>query len=111
MLVSMCVFVHIMHMYVHVCMYIFSSILQGFFPLYIYLKEDSWVCSHLSLILIPPSAPQLVYQRLWYVLSCLLTGKITYVLAAVGLLFHYLSGPLHYNIIPMYYGQREKCFI
>ena len=58
----------------------------------------------IELFLVPASAPQLVYKRPWYVLSCLLDGayirtlavrKIAHVVAA-GFLSHYMCGTLPY---------------
>ena len=57
----------------------------------------------IELFLVPASAPRLVYQRPWYVLSCLWDGayKITLAanrrvdhVAATGFLSRYLNGPL-----------------
>ena len=59
-----------------------------------------------GLFLVPTSAPRLVYQRSWYVLSCLwdvahksilavISERVAHVSAA-GFLSHYLSGPLPY---------------
>ena len=59
----------------------------------------------MKLFLVPASAPQLVYQRPWYVLSCMWDGAYKRTLAvsrrvahvaAAGFLSHYLSGPLPY---------------
>ena len=60
----------------------------------------------IELFLVPASAPRLVQQRPWYMLSCLWGGaykitlanreKIAYV-AAAGFLSRYLNGPLPYN--------------
>ena len=49
----------------------------------------------IELFLVPASAPRLVKQRLWYVLSCLWDGaykRVAYV-AAAGFLSHYENGP------------------
>ena len=59
----------------------------------------------IELFLDPASVPQLVYQRLWYVLSYLWNVAYKRTLAATckkrslcsggsGLLYHYLSAPL-----------------
>ena len=50
--------------------------------------DHSWG-GPIELFLIPASAPQLVYQRLWY----MLLERVAHV-AAAGFLSHYLSGPL-----------------
>ena len=55
----------------------------------------------IGLFLVPVSAPRLVYQRPWYVLSCLWDGayKITLAVdhvAAAGFLSHYMCGTLPY---------------
>ena len=59
--------------------------------------DPSW-SGPIELFLVPASAPQLVQQRLWYVLSCLWDGayKRTLAVAAVGFPSRYLSGPLPY---------------
>ena len=59
----------------------------------------------IELFLVPASAPRLVEQRPWYVLSCLWDGaykrtlaanqKVAHVSAA-GFLSRYLNGPLPY---------------
>ena len=60
-----------------------------------------------ELFLVPASAPQLVYQRPWYVLSflwdgayikqpLLLIGKSSHVVVAAGFLSRYLNGSLPY---------------
>ena len=51
----------------------------------------------IELFLIPASAPQLVKQRLWYVLSCLWDGvykRVGHAVVATGYLSCYLSGSL-----------------
>ena len=57
--------------------------------------EPSW-CGPIELFLVPASAPRLVYQRLWYVLSCMWDGaykRILVYVAAAGFLSHYQNGP------------------
>ena len=51
----------------------------------------------IELFLVLVSAPRLVQQRPWYVLSCLWDHACKRTLAAVGFLSRYLSGPLPYN--------------
>ena len=61
----------------------------------------------IELFLVPASAPRLVQQRLWYMLSCLWDGAYKRSLAAnhkeypmwaaEGFLSRYLNGPLPYN--------------
>ena len=60
--------------------------------------DPSWD-GPIELFLVPASAPRLVSQRPWYVLSCLLDGaykltllRVAYV-AAAGFLSHYQNGP------------------
>ena len=60
--------------------------------------DPSWV-GPIEIFLVPASAPRLVLQRPWYVLSCLWEGAYKRTLAvahvaAAGFLSHYLSGPL-----------------
>ena len=54
----------------------------------------------IELFLVPASAPRLVQQRPWYVLSCLWDGAYKRTLAAnvatAGFLSRYLNGPLPY---------------
>ena len=59
-----------------------------------------WMVGPIELFLVPASAPQLVEQRPWYVLSCLWEDAYKRTLAAnrKGFLSRYLSGPL-----------KEKC--
>ena len=65
---------------------------------------ENGVILHGGPIVFPVSAPRLVYQRLWYVLSCLWDGaykrtlaanrnKVAHV-AAAGFLSRYLNSPL-----------------
>ena len=68
--------------------------------------DPSWGGS-IELFLVPASAPRLVQQRPWYVLSCLWDSaykrtlavnrkRVAHVLAAEGFLSRYLNGPLPY---------------
>ena len=60
----------------------------------------------IELFLVPGSAPRVVQERLWYVLSCLWDGAYkrtiatnwerVALVAAAGFLSRYLSGPLPY---------------
>ena len=59
---------------------------------------ESKTAGPIELFLVPASAPQLAYQRPWYVLSCLWDDackRVAYV-AAAGLLSPYLRGTLPY---------------
>ena len=68
--------------------------------------DPSWG-GPIELFLVPASAPRLVQQRPWYVLSCLemvhikrtlavIQERVVHV-AAAGFLPHYLNGRLPYN--------------
>ena len=50
----------------------------------------------IDLYLAPASAPRRVYQRLWYVISCLWDGEYKRTLAARGFLSRFMNGPLPY---------------
>ena len=49
---------------------------------YVYDEGNVYLCGPIELFLVPASAPRLVYQRLWYVLSCLWDGAYKRTLAA-----------------------------
>ena len=76
----------------------------------------------MELFFIPASAPRLVQQRPWYVLSCLGDGtykrpvaanrkRVAHVVTEADFLSRYLDGPLHYTRRHITVLKRVECAV